>query len=208
MPPKSPRRHRAFVMPQARAIHARLPLGFRVAQPFRDTLFVRVLLVMPRETGPDLLEPRIDRVSASAVRTRREQHASDDSAVAILFLPHDENGFVVDVGGKVLARSFAVCLAALGRVDPGEADLVRKMGCVEQRDGVAVGNRDDGSEKLCRARSHREREQEQAYTRKTRTDSGLLGPRLCGRVQKSTRAKRRAYCYLSGLGGRGKLSAQ
>jgi hypothetical protein len=177
-------------VPEARAIRARLLLGFGVAHPFCGRLFVRVLFVMPRETGFDLLEARVDRVVASAVSTWRQQHASDDAAVAILFPPDDENGFVVDVGRKVLARAFAVRLAPFRRIDPGEADLVLKMGRVEQRDGIAVGNCDDGSEKVCCARSHRDGEQKQAYARDTRTDSGLLGPRLCGGVQKSTRAHR------------------
>ena len=128
MAPKRPGWYRAFVVPEACAIQARLLLGFRVAQPVRGGLFVRILFVMPRETGPDLLQPRVDRIGASAVSTWRQQHPPYDAAVAILFFPDDENGFVVDVGGKVLARSFAVRLPALGRIDPGEADPVLEIG--------------------------------------------------------------------------------
>ena len=173
-------------MPKACAIHARLALRLCIAQPFFDGLFVRILFVVPREAGPDLLEPCVDCVGASAVRTRCQQHAADDAPVTIVFPPRDEDRLAVGICSEMLARPCAIGLAALRRVDAGNTDPVLPVVAVEKGECVAVGDAGDGAVKLRCARSCRGDEPDKRNARETRTDSGLLGPRLCGRVQKST----------------------
>jgi hypothetical protein len=142
---------------------------------------------MPRETGSDLLETRVDRIGASIVRARCQQHASDDAAVTIVFLPDDEDRLAVGLRSEMLARSCAISLSALGCVDAGETNPVLPVGFVEKSECVAVGDAGDGAVELRRARRCGGDEPYECNARETRADSGLLGPRLCGGVQKSTR---------------------
>jgi hypothetical protein len=154
-----PRRYRLRVLPQSFAARACLLFERRIASALERRLVALVLLVMPREAGPDLLEAGVDRVRAVAALAVRREYTPDDAAVAVALVPDDPSALLEDDRGEVLLRALAVRLAALGRIDPRQADPVLLAGCVEKSDRVTVGDCDDGAEKLggvCGRRDERE----------------------------------------------------
>jgi hypothetical protein len=114
-----PRRYRLRVLPQPFAARACLLFERRIARTFGRRLVALVLLVMPREAGPDLLEAGVDRIRTVAVLAFRREYTPDDAAVAVALVPDDPRALLEDDRGEVLLRALAVRLATLGRVDPG-----------------------------------------------------------------------------------------
>ena len=60
----------------------------------------------------------------------------------------------------MLLRALAISLAALGRIDAREPDPVLTRGSVEDGEGIAIGDPDDGAEKLGGRGSIAEHEQQ------------------------------------------------
>ena len=146
MMPVFPRWNRVGVMPQTLSACASYLLERGILRAFRQRLFFRVLFVMPREAGFDLLEACINRISARESIAVAREHTADDAAVAVALVPHDHHCFSIHEGHEVLLRAIAISLAPFGRIDAGEAHFVLLIRFFEDGHRVAVGNADDFAE--------------------------------------------------------------
>ena len=126
-----PRRLWRRVLPEAALGGSGLSLCGGVGRPELNRDIARILPVVPRQSGSQLLE----------VRVRLAAHdGAHDPAVAIDLVPGDDHILAEDQSGKILLRRLAECLGALRRVDAVETDLVLETILVEDSDRVAVGD--------------------------------------------------------------------
>jgi hypothetical protein len=175
------------LLPQTFATLARTALEGGIELALRRRLLARVLLVVPREAGADLLESDVYRIRASRFALRGE-HATDNTRIAVFLVPDHAHVPREDERGEMLLRALAVSLAALGRVDAREADAVLFVRGVEEGERVAVGDGDDAADDLGGGRGERERKKQQSERDTSDTDFPPR-PRLCrGALQRTSGA--------------------
>jgi len=92
-------------------------------------LLILVLLIVPSEPGPDLLQVHVLAV---------QQDLAEDTFIVVIFIIlHDDDLACYGIG-QVFLLFRAVCLTFLGRIDALEANLVLGIAWAEHDDGVSV----------------------------------------------------------------------
>lgn len=135
------------VAPEPLALFACATLALRVTLALARRLLARVLAIVPRETGADLLEAHVDGVWTCALAFGRVDTA-DDARIAVALVPEHVNRLPEHERREMLLRALAVSLPSLGRVDAGEPYAMFLVFGVEDGEGVAVGYRDDFADEL------------------------------------------------------------
>lgn len=110
-------------------------------------LVLRVFPVPSGEPDRQLREACVERLRTAccAAARRRDHHLADDAPVPVALVPPDDDLFPEDEARHGLLRALAEGLGFFWGVYAGEANLVLRAVGIEDGDGVAVGNGDDGA---------------------------------------------------------------
>ena len=118
---------------------ARHMLAGFVVHALRRRLLVRVLAIPPRQAPRKLHRAYVHNIAPWAFRGPRVQRANLPP-IAVDLVTRGGHFPALYQPLQLLARSTTERLSALPCVDPREADAVLNFLCVEQRDGIAVGD--------------------------------------------------------------------
>ncbi len=118
--------------------------GPQAAAPLAGLCFRRVEFVVPviRGVAPSVTVANLFEVDEAIA----EIDSSHLASVAVDIDDLDADGLSKNFVGEILFRLLAKGLRLFGRVDAEEADAVLQVGIVQNRERVAVGDRDDPSD--------------------------------------------------------------
>src|SRR5579884_1310537 len=159
---ENPGRNRVRLRPQADVCSPGRILCGSVGCALLGRLFPLELLVVPGHPGPDLVKADVLAV--------QEEHATDFTAVALLLLAVEPDGFPIDQRRQTPARTPPERLVVFGSVDAGQTNGELSVARVQDTDCVTVGDADYPEIPAFQAGSqgqtqHHECQKEQTFSR-------------------------------------------